>query len=421
MDPFDKCRAFYSDAEFARRLGYPGNPRTLDALGLYPYFIPVGQTDGTEVVIRGRRLLMLGSNNYLGLTHHPHVLAAAQEALARFGTACTGSRFLNGTLDLHLALEARLARFLGKAAALVFTTGYQACLSAISGLAGRDEVVIADREVHASLIDGLSLARDRKGTEVRFFRHGDVASLERRLARVPAEKAALVVVDGVFSMSGDIAPLPAIASTCRRYGARLLVDDAHGLGVLGDGRGTAAHLGCADKVDLIVGTFSKSLAATGGFVAGPREVIQWLQHFARPFIFTASLPATQVAAVDAALDVIEGEPQRIRRLSGVVSHMRAELRALGYEVADTPSAIVPIVIGDQFRSVQAWRDCLDHGVYTNVALPPAVPPRRAALRTSYMATHSDAQLETALAAFRRLRERMARRAGSRPDLKTAVP
>jgi 8-amino-7-oxononanoate synthase len=413
MDSFAKCRAFHSDAEFARGLGYPANPRTLEALGLYPYFIPVGQTDGTEVVIRGRRLLMLGSNNYLGLTHHPRVLAAAHEALARFGTACTGSRFLNGTLDLHLALEARLARFLGKEAALVFTTGYQACLGAMSGLAGRDDVVIADREVHASLIDGLSLARERKGTEVRFFRHGDMASLERRLQRVPPEKAAIVVVDGVFSMSGDVSPLPDIAATCRRYGARLVVDDAHGLGVLGQGRGTAAHHGCTDEVDVIVGTFSKSLAATGGFVAGPREVIQWLQHFARPFIFTASLPAAQAAAVSAALDVIEEEPQRIRRLQEVVSSMRRELRALGYEVADTPSAIVPILIGDQFRAVQAWRDCLDRGVYTNVALPPAVPPRGAALRTSYMATHSDTQLETVRTAFRGLRDRMARRAAAR--------
>lgn len=413
MDPFAKCRSFYEEAEFARGLGYPGNPRTLEALGLYPYFIPVGQTEGTEVVIRGRRHLMLGSNNYLGLTHHPRVLAAAQEALARFGTACTGSRFLNGTLDLHMELEAKIARFLGKEAALVFTTGYQACLGAISGLAGKDEVVIADREVHASLIDGLSLARQRKGTEVRFFRHGDLASLERRLARVPAEKAALVAVDGVFSMSGDVAPLADIAAACRRHGARLLVDDAHGLGVLGAGRGTAAHLGCADDVDLIVGTFSKSLAATGGFVAGPRAVIQWLQHFARPFIFTASLPAAQVATVSTALDIIDEEPERVRRLGDVVSDMRRGLRALGYEVADAPSAIVPIVIGDQFRAVQAWRDCLDQGVYTNVALPPAVPLKGAALRTSYMATHTDTQIETALSAFRRVREKMVRRGGVR--------
>jgi 8-amino-7-oxononanoate synthase len=412
MDPFAKCRSFHSDAEFARQLGYPANPRTLEALGLYPYFIPVGHTDGTEVLVRGRRLLMLGSNNYLGLTHHPRVLAAAQEALARFGTACTGSRFLNGTLDLHLALEARLARFVGKEAALVFTTGYQACLGAISGLAGPEDVVIADREVHASLIDGLSLARDRKGTEVRFFHHGDVTSLERRLQRVPAGKSAIVVVDGVFSMSGDIAPLPEIAAACHRHGARLVVDDAHGLGVLGGGRGTAAHLGCTDRVDLIVGTFSKSLAASGGFVAGPRDVVHWLQHFARPFIFTASLPATQAAAVLAALDVIEEEPERVRRLAEVISSMRRELRALGYQVTDAPSAIVPIVIGDQFRAVQAWRDCLDRGVYTNVALPPAVPSRGAALRTSYMATHSDAQLETVRVAFRGLRERLVKRAAA---------
>jgi 8-amino-7-oxononanoate synthase len=415
MDTFEKCRAFYADAEYARGLGYPSNPRTLDALGLYPYFIPVAQTEGTEVLIRGRRRLMLGSNNYLGLTHHPRVVAAAEEAVRRFGTACTGSRFLNGTLDLHLELESRLARFLGKEAALVFTTGYQACLSAISGLLGRSDVVIADREVHASLIDGFSLARERKGTEIRFFRHGDVGALERRLARVAPEQGALVVVDGVFSMSGDVAPLPEIAAACRRHGARLLVDDAHGLGVLGEGRGTAAHLGCTDDVDLIVGTFSKSLASTGGFVAGPREVVQWLQHFARPFIFTASLSAAQTAAAGAALDVIREEPGRVRRLGDVVAHMRKELRGLGYPVADAPSAIIPIVIGDQFRAVQAWRDCLDRGVYTNVALPPAVPPRGAALRTSYMATHSDAQLESALTTFRHLRERMSRRAAAGPQ------
>jgi 8-amino-7-oxononanoate synthase len=423
MDLFGRCDAFHDDAESARDLGYPANPRMLQALGLYPYFLPIEESEGSEVVVGGKRMVMLGSNNYLGLTTDPRLREAARAAIDRYGTGCTGSRLMNGTLELHLELEARLARFLGTEAALVFTTGFQANLGVIGGLLRRGDLVVADRSVHASAIDAIRLAREAHGIEARFFRHGNLAHLESILRAHPPEQGKLVVVDGVFSMEGDLADLPGIVRLCRTFGARLLVDDAHGLGVLGQGRGTAAHLGCGPGVDLVVGTFSKALASIGGFVAGPRAVVHWIQHFARPFVFSASLPPASVATVQAALDVIEAEPERVARVNRVAASMRERLTAMGLDVGRSETPVVPVVVGDQFRCVQAWKDLCRDGVYVNVALPPAVPPARSLLRTSYMATLTDEQLERVAKAFQALADRVRRRGPDRPRERagTAVP
>jgi 8-amino-7-oxononanoate synthase len=415
VDLFERCRAFYADPHYAQGLGWPANPRTLEAVGLYPYFIPIERPEGTEAVIQGRRVLMLGSNNYLGLTTHPEVQEAAQTAIRRYGTGCTGSRFLNGTLELHERLEERLARFVGKQRALVFPTGFQTNTGTLAALLGKGDMVVADKEVHASLIDGIRIAHER-GTESAFFRHGQVAHLERILRNAPAEQAKLVVVDGVFSMGGDVAPLPEIAAACRRHGARLFVDDAHGLGVLGGGRGTAAQLACTEAVDVIMGTFSKSLASAGGFIAGSREVIHFVQHFARPFMFSASLPPANAATVLACLDVIEREPERVARVNRLADRLREGLRAQGWDVGHSSAAIVPVVIGDQFRTVQAWKALFGAGVYTNAALPPAVPAVRSLLRASCIATHTDAHVERARAAFAALREKVLLRSTQREEV-----
>jgi 8-amino-7-oxononanoate synthase len=403
MDFFEKCSQFYTSAEFAQKSGYPTNPRTARALGLYPYFIPVDRPDGTEVTIDNRRFIMIGSNNYLGLTGHAYVREAAIEAIRQFGTGCTGSRFLNGTLRMHIELEERLAQFVGKEKALVFAAGYQTNLGVISGLAGKEDIIIADKEAHASVFDGMSLAKALKGTEIRFFRHSDMQSLESLLASYALDTPKLVIVDGVFSMGGDIAPLPDIIPLCRKYNARLMVDDAHGLGVMGGGRGTAFHFGCTEGVDLIMGTFSKAFASQGGFVAGRADVIQWIEHFARSFMFSASLSPANVATVSAALDVIQADSERVQRVNDIAAMMRGELRAMEYDIGESQTPIVPIIIGNEFRALQAWNMLFKAGIYTNVALPPAVYSRRSLLRTSYMATHTDAQMGKVLEGFRAAR------------------
>ena len=376
-------------------MGYPTNAQSLKEMGLYPYFIPLDHTEGTEVTVEGKRLIMLGSNNYLGLTTHPEVREAARAAIAEFGTSCTGSRFLNGTLALHGELERRLAAFVGKETALVFSTGYQTNLGTLSALLGRDDVVVCDKEDHASIVDGCRLALGR----MRRFEHNDVADLERVLAACPADAGKLVVVDGVFSMGGDIAPLPDLIPICRRYGARLLVDDAHAVGVIGGGRGTAARFGVTDDVDLIVGTFSKSFASIGGFVAGDEATLHWIQHLARSLIFSASLPAPNVAAALAALDVMEREPERVTRVNEIADRMRERYRDLGLDIGDSRTPIIPICIGDSLKAMQVWRSLFDAGVYVNVAIPPAVPAGQAILRTSYMATHTDDQMDRVIDAF----------------------
>jgi len=395
MDLFEKCRGFFADPSVAESMGYPTSANRLKEMGLYPYFIALDHTEGTEVTVEGHKVIMLGSNNYLGLTTHPAVRAAASEAIDEFGTSCTGSRFLNGTLAMHGELERRLAAFVGKETALVFSTGYQTNLGTLSALIGRSDFVICDKEDHASIVDGCRLALGR----MKRFAHNDPEDLERVLAACPDDAGKLVVVDGVFSMGGEIAPLPDLIPICKKHGARLLVDDAHSAGVIGGGRGTAAHFGVTEDVDLIVGTFSKSFASIGGFVAGDEATLHWIQHLARSLIFSASLPAPNVAAALAALDVMEKEPERVDQVNAIADRMRDAYRNLGFNIGETQTPIIPIVIGDGLKAMKVWRALFDAGVYTNVAIPPAVPPGMALLRTSYMATHTEEQMKRVLDAF----------------------
>jgi len=407
MDIFEKCKRFYYEAEYARSLGYPTNPRMAQALGLYPFFIPLDQPEGTEFTYDGKRFIMIGSNNYLGLTVHPRVKEAAKKAIEKYGTSCTGSRFLNGTLQLHLELEDRLAEFTGMESALIFPTGYQANLGTISAIPGKGDIIILDKDVHASITDGAMLAKSIKMVEVRFFRHKDMHSLEEILKSYADDKRSkLVIVDGVFSMEGDIAPLPGIIGLCEKYNSRLMVDDAHSLGVLAKGHGTPAHFNCIDKVDLLTGTFSKALASVGGFVAGKKEVIHWIQHTARPFIFSASLPPANLATVIECLNIIEEEPDRIDRVNKTGENVRNRLSAIGYDTGSSQTPIIPIIVGDQFKTMQAWDRLFREGIFTNVALPPAVKAKRSLLRTSYMATHNTEQIDRVLSAFERVRKIM---------------
>ncbi len=379
MDVFEKCR-HYTRAKEAQEVG------------LYPYFMPLDETEGTEVTIGDKKLIMIGSNNYLGLTTHPKVRQAAIDATRRFGTSCTGSRFLNGTLAWHLDLEKRLAEYVGKESALVFSTGYQANLGAISTLIGRSDTVITDKDDHASIVDGARLSFGR----MKRFRHNNTDDLERVLKQLPLDDGKLVVVDGVFSMLGDIAPLPEIIPLCKTYNARLMVDDAHSIGVLGGGKGTAVHLGVGGDVDLVMGTFSKSFASLGGFIASSEEVIHYIQHTARSLMFSASMPPGNVAAVSAALDVMLEEPERIERVNEIGEIMRREISRLGFSTGQSETPIIPVVIGDQYAALLVWRLLFEEGIYTNPVLPPAVPDNQSLLRTSYMATHTDDQLATVL-------------------------
>jgi len=406
MDLFEKCREFYTNPESAQKFGYPMTPQQAKAMGLFPYFIPIDQAEGPDAVIDGKHYIMIGSNNYLGLTVHPKVKEAAIAAIRKFGTSCTGSRFLNGTLHMHIELEEKLAAFVGQEAALVYSTGFQVNLGSIPAVMDQNDIIITDRDVHASIVDGVRMAKVSKSAHVRHFKHNDPADLEKILAGLPAEPGKLVIIDGVYSMGGDIAPLPEIIRVCKAHGARLFCDDAHSLGVLGGGRGTGAHFHMEKDVDLVMGTFSKSFAAVGGFVAGPKEVISWIQMFSRPFIFSASLPPANVATVLACLDVIKEEPERIDRLAAIGARMRKELRGMGYNIGPTETPIIPIVIGDQFKALKAWKVFFDEGIYANVALPPAVTPEFSCLRTSYMATHTDAQLDRVLEVFDKVKHQV---------------
>lgn len=363
--------------------------------GLYPYFLAMSGNEGTEAVYQGNRIIMCGSNNYLGLTTHPKVRQAAQDAIAQYGTSCTGSRFLNGTLEMHLELEQELADYVGKDAALVFSTGMQVNLGTISSIVGRGEVAILDKDDHASLLDG---ARLSWGTTKR-FRHNDIEDLERVLKSVEEDVGKLVVVDGLFSMEGDIAPLPEIVPLCKKYGARLMVDDAHAMGVLGRGRGTAAHFDMTDGVDLIMGTFSKSFASLGGFIAGDAKVINYIQHNARSLIFSASIPPANCAAALAALHIMRDEPERVDRLDEIATKMRQGFAALGFNTGNSVTPVIPIIIGDDMKTFIFWKVLLDNGVYVNAIISPATPPGRQLLRTSYMATHTDDQLDRVLGIF----------------------
>jgi 8-amino-7-oxononanoate synthase len=380
---FEKCKNFTQ-------------AREVQAAGLYPYFTPISESEDTVVTIGGKSKVMMGSNNYLGLTHHPRVLEAARKALERYGSGCTGSRFLNGTLDLHETLEARLAQFVGKEACLVLSTGYQANLGLVSGLVGRGEIVYLDKLDHASIVDGAKLSF---GDVVR-FNHGDLAGLERILSRDDRPKGAMIIVDGIYSMEGDIADLPRLAPLAHRHGAALAVDDAHSVGVLGPtGAGTAEHFGVVDDVDIIVGTFSKSLASIGGFVAGQEYVIHYLKHHARPLIFSAALPPSNTAGVLAALEILQSEPERRVSLWANTRLLADGLRSLGYDLGQSETPIIPVLVGTMERTFLFWRKLFDAGVFTNPVVPPAVPAAQCRLRASLMATHTKEQIDFALDAF----------------------
>lgn len=383
---FEKCRQFTK-------------AREIQAAGLYPYFKPISDSEDTSVVIEGQKRIMLGSNNYLGLTHHPKVLEAAGRALHRYGSGCTGSRFLNGTLDLHGQLEASLAEFLGKEDCLVFSTGYQANLGLISGLIGRGDLVYLDKLDHASIVDGAKMSY---GETLRFT-HGDLPGLDRMIERTRGTKGAMIVVDGVYSMEGDIANVPELVRISRKHGIALALDDAHSIGVLGPkGDGTAAHFGMTDEVDLIAGTFSKSLASIGGFVAGSENVIHFLKHHCRPLIFTASLPPANTAGVLAALEVLKTEPERRTALWANTHRLINGMRGLGYDIGETETPIIPVQIGPMETTFVFWRKLFDAGVFTNPVMPPAVPPSQCRLRTSVMATHSFEQIDFCLEQFARI-------------------
>jgi 8-amino-7-oxononanoate synthase len=384
VDVFQKCRD---------SAGYYTQVR--DA-GIYPYYRTISSGQDPVVTVGDQELVMLGSNNYLGLTNHPEVKEAATVALAIYGTGCAGSRLLNGTLDLHLELEGRLAAFLGREDALVFSTGFQANLGVLSCLLGRSDIVFLDALDHASIIDGcrLGFARRQK------YRHNDMADLEKRLANSSDDKAKLIVVDGVFSMEGDLADLPSLVDLKNQYGARLMVDDAHGLGVFGThGRGSAEHFGVEHEVDLVMGTFSKSLATVGGFICGDRAIIDYIRHEARAEIFSAAPPPPSVAAAIKALEIVEREPERRKRLWENTEFMRRELNGLGYDTGSSQSPVIPLVIGEDLDAFSMTAKLQQAGVFANPVISPAVPPGRSMMRTSYMATHTMEQLERSLEAF----------------------
>lgn len=393
MDLFDKAQR-YSRAEDIRNAG------------LYPYFRAIGESHGgRRVTIDGRELVMAGSNNYLGLTHDPRVIAATKAAVDEFGSGCTGSRFLNGTLTLHKDLEARLARWLKKEACITSATGFQTNLGALECLAHKHDVIFGDRDNHASLIDGCRLAY---GKLIKYS-HNDVEDLAQKLETVPIpEKGGrLIVTDGVFSMLGDLAPVPEIVKLAKQYGARVMVDDAHAVGVLGEGgRGTSEHLGVHDEVDLIVGTFSKSFACVGGFIAGPRKVIDYVQHTSRSVIFSASMTPASVATVSTCLDIIEREPERRTQLWRNVARMKEGFRELGFETIEGGGPILSIVIGEERSTLEFNARLVEQGVFVNPVITPAVPEGMGLLRTSYMATHTDEDLDLILQAFRRVAEQM---------------
>lgn len=383
MDLFDKCRAFTRADE-------------LKAADLYPYFTPIEEAVGNEIKVGGRPMIMVGSNNYLGLAHHPRAKAAAKEAVDRYGVGTCGSRFLTGTIDLHEKLEARLAGFLRREAALTFSTGYQTNLGIISTIAGKGDHIVIDRMVHASIIDACRLSF----ATVHKYRHNNMKDLDRLLASLPERAGKLVVVDGVFSMEGDIADLPGIVPLARKYGARILVDDAHGIGVLGaTGRGTPEHFGLEAEVDLVMGTFSKTFASIGGVVAGSRTVISYIKHHARPLIFSAAATPASIASVLAILDMLETQPELRARLWAVTERMRSGFRAMGYDTGPSQTPIIPVLVHDDEKCFMLWRLLREEGIFTTPVVYPAVGPGQSLIRTSYGAGHTDAELDAILAAF----------------------
>lgn len=380
MPIFDKCAAFTQ-------------PQEVMAMGLYPYFHPIETAQDTEVVIDGRRTIMIGSNNYMGLTSDPRTIAAAKEALEKYGTGCSGSRFLNGTLDLHVQLEAELADFFKKDGAVTFSTGFQTNLGAISAIVDMHDYIISDRENHASIVDGCRLSYAKRTLK---YAHSDMDDLKRVLEYIPATAGKLIVTDGVFSMGGDIARLPDICELAQKYDAGVMVDDAHGVGMIGkEGNGTASHFGLEDKVDIIMTTFSKSLASLGGCIAANAPIINYVRHKSRPFIFSASIPPANAAAALAALRIIRAEPERRENLMKVAEHMRKRLAAADIPFGKSETAIIPIMTYDTIRTLKITHELLMRGVYVNPVLAPAVPEGQCLLRTSYTATHTMEQIDRA--------------------------
>ena len=370
--------------------------------GLYPYFQALEVNLGPEVIIRNKKAIMLGSNNYLGLTTDPRVRQAAIDAIKQYGTSMTGSRLLNGTMELHEAFEKEIAEFLKKEAALVFTTGYQVNIGIISALCTPNTCLIMDESNHASLYDGASMS----GAKLRLFKHNDAQDLERVLSQRPASEAKFVAVDGIFSMEGDIAPLPEITKLCKQYGARLLVDDAHALGVLGPkGQGAAAHFGLTDSVDLIMATFSKSLASTGGYVAGDKAVIDFIKHHGRSMIFSASITPPNLAAARMSLKILNEEPWHVQKHRENAKKLKTGLMEMGWQVGPSETAIIPIHVGEDTTTLMLWKDLLEEGVYVNPVLYPAVEKNKALLRVSTMSTHTESHISQALDAFQRVGEK----------------
>ena len=391
MEARDKTQVTYSDL-FDKCYSYT-DPQKIRDMGIYPYFHPLQSAPGNEVVVDGKKCIMVGSNNYLGLVNHPKVKEAAASAALKYGSGCTGSRFLNGTLDLHIELEYRLAKFMKREAALIFSTGFQTNLGTISSLVGKNDAVIIDRQVHACIVDGTRLSYGK----IYKFAHNDMNDFERVVTNIRNNNqrgGLMVVVDGVFSMEGDIVDLPQLVEVAQRYGVRVMVDDAHAVGVLGEtGAGTAEHFGLIDKVDITMGTFSKSFASLGGFIVAEKEVIEWVKHTARTLIFSASIPPANAASVLAALDIIESEPERRENLWTNAHRIQKEFRELGFNIGKTETPVISIVVGDDFEVFTFWKALFDNGVFANPVISPAVPPGQAMIRTSYTATHTEEQLD----------------------------
>lgn len=386
VDIFEKCFNFTDAKEVMK-------------VGLYPYFHVLDSGQDSEVIMNGKRTIMIGANNYLGLTSDERVKKAAQKAVMEFGTGCSGSRLLNGTLALHVELEKRLAKFVQKEASMVFSTGFQTNLGIISAIAGRNDYIIGDKQNHASIVDGcrLSFAKLVK------YKHNDMEDLERILKGIPDTNGRLIITDGVFSMEGDICKLPEIVKLAKKYGARIMVDDAHSLGVLGErGRGTAEYFGLQNDVDIIMGTFSKSLASLGGYIAASEDVIHYVKHQSRPFIFSASIPPACAAAAMESLSILESEPERIKRLWDNAEYMKKELINLNIPVGNTETPIIPVMTYDDMRTFIISKQLLEEGVYVNPVISPAVNPGEALLRTSYSATHTKEQLDFALEGFKKV-------------------
>lgn len=361
--------------------------------GFYPYFHELRSKQDVLVQMEGHEVIMIGSNNYLGLTSHPEVMRASIEAIEKYGTGVSGSRFLNGTLDLHRELEAELASFLGKEDVTIFSTGYQSNLGFISAIAGRNDIIFSDKENHASIYDGIKLSY----AQMVRYNHSDMNDLEEKLKVADPSKGKLIVTDGVFSMGGDLCDLPSLVKLAKKYEARLMVDDAHGLGVMGKtGRGTAEHFGLEKEVDIIMGTFSKSLASSGGFIAGEKDVIDYIRHHSRPYIFNAAIPPSNTAAALAALNILKREPERVERLREVAKYVKEGLKSRGLKIRDSIAPIIPIYTYEPIRTMFACNILFKNGVYVNPVLPPATAPGECLIRTSYMATHTNDLLDKAM-------------------------